>query len=220
MEESDKLVISYWKIRGLIRHILLVAEYARAPYEVKYYEAGDDNSGKEWFDIKHSLGLHFPNLPNLQHGDFNLSETLVIIHYICDKFKPDLLGDTPEERATVMMLAHIAHDAKTSATGLCYSQDDKEKVLECAYSKLANISKFLGEKKFLLGDKVCYVDLYLSEFLSLVEAVDGGDGLSTKYSNLAKLRKTVEDLPEIADFLSSDRCHKLKFNWDLAKINP
>ena len=121
MEGSDKITLGYWRIRGLLRHVLLVAEYAKAPYEIKYYDEGEDFSGKEWFDVKFSLGLDFPNLPYLVHGGFNISETLVLCHYICEKYKPELLGEGPEERAAVMMLAHLAHQANRDSRGLCYN---------------------------------------------------------------------------------------------------
>ena len=100
-----------------------------------------------------------------------------------------------------------------------YSQSDKEKFLETAYLKLEPFSKFLGDKKFLFGDKVTYADLYLTEFLCLVEAIDEGVGLSTKLPNISTLRKTVEELPEIHEFINSERCEKLIFNGNEAHIN-
>ena len=38
MEFGDKLKIGYWKIRGLIRSIVLVREMAGAPYEMIHYD--------------------------------------------------------------------------------------------------------------------------------------------------------------------------------------
>ena len=38
MESGDKLKIGYWKIRGLVRSIVLVCEMAGAPYEMIYYD--------------------------------------------------------------------------------------------------------------------------------------------------------------------------------------
>ena len=38
MESGDKLKIGYWKIRDLVRSIVLVCEMAGAPYEMMYYD--------------------------------------------------------------------------------------------------------------------------------------------------------------------------------------
>ena len=222
MEGSGKILIGYWKIRGLIRHIQYVAEYCGAEYETKLYEQGDgpEFSRKCWYDEKFSLGLDFPNLPYLIDGDFKLTETLAIIKYIAEKYKPEILGSTHEEKGTVNMISSIIHAAKMAGTHNCYIMDDKKEVLKKMLDGLEPISKFLGDKNFFLGEKVTLPDIQIAEYLNLVNAVDNGKSLEEKYPNLQQLLTKVEELPEIKSFLESDRCFKVPFNNKSAKINP
>ena len=39
-----------------------------------------------------------------------MTESKAITHYICDKWAPQLLGTTPEQRARVIMLYHLITD--------------------------------------------------------------------------------------------------------------
>ena len=66
----------------------------------------------------------------LKKGDFNITETLVIIHYLCEKFKSKLLGETAQDKAIVMTLAHISHQVKIENTTLCFTQNEASIVLD------------------------------------------------------------------------------------------
>ena len=220
MESGDKLKIGYWKIRGLVRSIVLVCEMAGAPYEMIYYEQGDapDFDRSWWTDVKNTLGFDFPNLPYLIDGDFKMSETIPIMQYVCNKYKPELLGESIKEKALVAMLMNVVHDAKMS-TSMFYRTSDKTEALTEVYKKFDPIEKYLEGKSFLLGDKVSYTDLHLFEFVSCVDAIDGEGNVEKKYPNLWRLKKNVSELPEISAFLSSDRNEKLLFNNKIAKLN-
>ena len=220
MESGDKLKIGYWKIRGLGRSVALVCEMAGAPYEFVYYEQGDapEFDSSCWFGVKFTLGLDFPNLPYLIDGDFKMTETLPIMQYICNKYKPELLGETVQEKATAAMLMNVIHEAK-QVTLMFYRTSDKNEVITEIFKKFGPIEKYLEGKKFLLGDKVCYADLHLFELLNCIDAVDGEGNVEKNYPNLWSLRTHVSELPEISAFLSSDRNEKLLYNNKIAKIN-
>lgn len=51
------------------------------------------------------------NLPYIIDGDLKLSQTLVVQHYICNKWCPALLGDTPEKRAKAYQMQLLINDA-------------------------------------------------------------------------------------------------------------
>ena len=78
--------LGYWKIRGLGEMVRLVLEVLEQPYENVYYEQGEgpEFSREEWMSVKFTLGLDFPNLPYLQHGDFQMTETIPIMKYLCE----------------------------------------------------------------------------------------------------------------------------------------
>ena len=59
---------------------------------------------EEWQADKPNLGMAFPNLPYIFDGDLKLSECKAVSAYICDKYCPALLGSSPAERASIIMM--------------------------------------------------------------------------------------------------------------------
>jgi glutathione S-transferase len=98
---------------------------------------------------RYDRGLDIPNLPYLIDGDFNLSETIPIMFYICQKYKSELLGETIQEQATVNMLSNIIHKAKWDFICECYVEDGLENSIQICKDQLGPISKFLGIFKFI-----------------------------------------------------------------------
>ena len=133
MESEDISEVGCWDVRGLGRHVIYVAEFVHVPYKTKLYAECEDGSGKYCFYQKYHLGLHFTNIPYLRKGDFNITETLVIIHYLCEKFKSELLGETAQDKVIVMMLAHISHQVKIENARLCFTQNEASTVLDKAW---------------------------------------------------------------------------------------
>ena len=133
MESEDISEVGCWDVRGLGRHVIHVAEFGHAPYKTKLYAECEDGSGKYCFYQKYHLGLHFTNIPYLRKGDFNITETLVIIHFLCEKFKSELLGETAQDKEIVMMLAHISHQVKIENARLCFTQNEASTVLDKAW---------------------------------------------------------------------------------------
>lgn len=91
--DSNQVELGYWPIKGLGEISRWVLAYTGTPYN-------EFNGGEDWQDVKPTLGLDFPNLPFLKHGDFNVTESTAIPGYIAQTFgKPELLGNTPKEQA-------------------------------------------------------------------------------------------------------------------------
>ena len=84
------LTIAYWKIRGFVsglRYQLAatgIKDYVMTEYEVG---EGPEFNKDQWLDVKHNLGLAFPNLPYLIDGDHSLTETVAIHFYLAGKYK-------------------------------------------------------------------------------------------------------------------------------------
>ena len=87
------LVLGYWNGRGMfygnVTRFLIA--YSGTPCKIIEFVMGED----EWTNKKASNFMPFPNLPYITQGPFQLSETLAICQYICQKRKPELLGKTP-----------------------------------------------------------------------------------------------------------------------------
>ena len=120
----------------------------------------------EWTTLKSGGTIDFPNLPFIIDGDVNVTETFAVHRYICDKFKPELLGDTPAARAKVMQLYSILNDkildlykmfnvAETTREQL--SEKALEAIEACGDKVLAD------DRQFLTGANPCMADFILFE---------------------------------------------------------
>ena len=105
--QKEKVTLGYWDVRGGPRGngTRYILAYAGVKYTEKTYRQGTD----DWRNAKPSFGP-FSNVPYLQVDDFWVNETLAVQQYIATKFKPELLGRTPEERARTNMLHCIVYD--------------------------------------------------------------------------------------------------------------
>jgi len=81
MEDSTKLLLAYWAVRGRAQAIRYFLEYLGLPYEEKRYQI---EKWQEWFEQdKLSCTADFPNLPYLKDGDKIVTETEAIFIYLC-----------------------------------------------------------------------------------------------------------------------------------------
>lgn len=118
MVDAAKPHMGYWKIRGLAAPIRYLFHYCGVDYSDTQYT--DPTVWATDKDDK-SKGFDFPNLPYLSHGDVRLTESEAILRYICNTWKPELLGKTPHDRASVDMLISVLKDVKSPVTGACYA---------------------------------------------------------------------------------------------------
>ena len=97
-------------------------KYCGVDFENKYYELGEppNYSRKNWNDEKYTLGLDFPNLPYFIDGDVNITETFAIHRYIAEKWKPELCGTNPADRARITMVSKLLNDFKLGVNMPCY----------------------------------------------------------------------------------------------------
>ena len=101
MTAAAKPTFGYWEIRGGTRGAVnryLLAHAGVDFEEVRY------SSKAEWGAAKSNLGVDFPNIPYIIDGDFFLTESKAVSVYICDRWCPELMGSTPVERASIVMM--------------------------------------------------------------------------------------------------------------------
>ena len=117
----DRPVLGYWNIRGLGQQIRFMLIYLDVEFEDVAYTQGDgpEFSMKEWTDVKHELGLSFPNLPYYIDvmEDVRLTESNAIMKYIAVKYRPaSMLGKTADEQGMCDMLAGVLNTLKNQVT--------------------------------------------------------------------------------------------------------
>ena len=178
MVEANKVVLGYWKIRGLAQSVRIQLAHSGVNWEDKMYtvhggEGAWDRS--EWTDVKDSMGMDFPNLPYLEFGDYKVSETVAIHRYIAAKFAPETCGSSAHVQANVDMMWNIVHPLRFSlVTIACYTHGDKEKIKTETADKLKQISSWLKGKKFFAGDELTWLDFYAFESAELFQLVWDG----------------------------------------------
>ena len=90
--------------------------------------------------------------------------------------------------------------------------------MKVVHDKLPPILKFLGDKKFLVGDSPCYMDFYLFETIQLIIFISDGTFLDS-YPTLKVYNDSVKELPRLKEYLATCEDKDMLFNNKSAKIN-
>ena len=169
--DRPKIILGYWKIRGLAQQIRYLLEYIEHPYEEVLFEQGDAPSFsiESWTSVKDTLGLDFPNVPYLIDGDVKLTDPLAIMIYLCNAYAPELLGSTPDQKAEIDMLHEQLRDIRKALISQCYVGVPREALKNNAFAKSAKIVSYTQGRKFVTGDSLTYLDFI---FLELYEFID------------------------------------------------
>ena len=130
------------------------------------FEKGEQNS-PEYLKLN-------PNgkVPCLVDGDFILWESVAINIYLASKFKPELLGDSAEEKALIDqwsywgMLEIQPHLYKIAFQKFRVPEDQRdEKALQEAMSALPNVLRVLNDhlstREYMVGNRFTLADINL-----------------------------------------------------------
>eukprot|EP00826_Nyctotherus_ovalis_P029651 TRINITY_DN2349_c0_g4_i1.p1 TRINITY_DN2349_c0_g4~~TRINITY_DN2349_c0_g4_i1.p1 ORF type:complete len:230 (+),score=65.84 TRINITY_DN2349_c0_g4_i1:118-807(+) len=221
--DKEPLTLGYWKIRGQAEAIRLLLQHLGVNYKEELYVAGGPPDYNEdcWYNIKYTLGLDFPNLPYLFDSSFKLTESTAILRYICHKYDAKLLGETVQEMAYVDMLTGMFGDICISKNRICYETDPAKippYIFEGLKGKVKDLAKVLEKKKYLLGDKLSYVDFLCMEYLECIN--DLIEPVFTTYPSLKKHFDTMMSLPNVKKYKTSERFTKdpLSYNGNMARL--
>ena len=200
----------YWGIKALAEPARWLIAYFKL--ECTQWMCNEDT---EWFGSKNeSLGLDFPNLPYLIDGDFKLTESSAIPGYLASKAgREDFNGEGPKERATLRMLEGVFGDFKKELSDFYYSETEHkanwEKFLTEGtegYYLLHKLSKYLGEKEYLLGH-ITNIDVSVAYYLWMMDCISAS--LHTQkvqpFENLRKLSERVRALPGIKEWIEANK---------------
>ena len=220
VESTEKPTLGYWSSRGNGAQCTYLLAYCGADYNFKQYVATFENGviGRgTWPDEKFTLGIGFPNLPYLLDGDVKIAETMPLMRYICRKYKPELLGTNPKEIAEMDMLGAVVNDLKVQGVMYpCYMHGDRPKIEEDCKKRLEPIVKWLGDKKFLMGENICYLDFILFECINVIDFVSEGR-VWTDYPKLKPYSDRIRALPALKDAITA--AESKPFNNPFAKLN-
>ena len=182
---------------------------------MKEYVQGEE----EWANNKFKLGMQFPNLPYIVHGDFKMSEHIPIHNYLAEKFNPALLGTSPQQRAKVAMLSAPLKDLKMGITMPCYMSGEKDECLAAMEKHLPGIYACLGDNKFLVGEQPTWIDFYFYETVDFAKFLN--PDLYTQYPALEAFHQRVRELPRLKQYLANHMSldNQRRFNGKFAKIN-
>lgn len=188
-------------------------EYSEQPYEEKLYNCGPPPTfdRSHWLDDKFKLGLDFPNLPYYVDGDVKISQSQVILRHLARKHGLD--GKTEADKVRVELALAQVSDYQMEFGRIVYNPQFHE--LKVDYKaglpdKLKALSNFLGDRKFVVGDYVTYVDFVLFEYLEVQS--NFVNGLLKDYPVLDAYHKRVLALPAIDKYVKSDKFIKFPFN--------
>jgi len=118
------------------------------------------------------------------------------------------------------MLAGVLGDIKMAVTMPCYMGEDKEAVVKTFDDKIVPVIAYLGNKKFLVGDNITFIDFFFWELLCMVQGVAHPE-LFEKYPSLKAYHETIRNLPGLKEYLDNPESidNNRIFNNKSAKLN-
>jgi len=202
---SSLPVLAYWDIRGLVSPIRYLLAYAGQEHEYKTYSIGPgpDWAPPEWLQDKETLGFDFPNLPYYIDGDVKLTQSLTILRHLARKF--DLVSANEDETLRIELAEQQATDLRMSFIKVAYSQGEdfdkgKATLLEALPKAFSLWSKFLGDRKFVAGDRLTFVDFIVYDALDFNRLFAGEELLD---QNLKDYLARVEGHEKLADYFAT-----------------
>ena len=201
------LQFGYWNSRGYAHPIRQLLYITKLEFENVTWP---DREG--WLAKKQEVfgeGDQLPNCPYLVDGDFIVTESTAIPFYVANKAeRTDLIGKDVKDQTRVRQFQGISVDLMNSIIKILGAEDIKEKAAATAkkggstYNIAERISKFLGDKDFLVG-YFTFADLVVAHTVQFTRNVCLSLEIEDPYAefgNLLALCKRVEALPELEGF--------------------
>jgi len=220
MSGQEKLVIGYWKIRGLGAPCRMVCEYAEADYVNEQYEVKGDEKEWDfsaWFSVKPALQKRnaLMNLPYIIDSDgFVVTQSVACLIYLGRKFK--LYGSNSKETAMIDQILCEAQDLRNNGVKVFYGsepaglQDYLEKTVPYSYAKFEGWLKAQAVGPYTVGETPTVGDFHLWEMLDQGEllAVDHVKESPLKnFPNLKKLYDAIRAEPKLQRYFSGPLYH-------------
>ncbi|XP_013390342.1 uncharacterized protein LOC106158790 [Lingula anatina] len=157
----------------------------------------------EWGELKPNTP--WGSLPYLEVNGQPIGQSLAVAEYLAREFK--LAGDTSEEQALSTSVVHALTDILEAGFKVMFEKDEaaKAKLVESGKETvekiLGGVNKILGNKAFIVGQKMTYADLALLNVA--LQSPNHGIGFSLdKYPNLKKVVEKVKESKNIKKYLA------------------
>jgi glutathione S-transferase len=232
---GERYELYYWPtIQGRGEFVRLAFEEAGVPYvdvgRQSEDEGGDEDAVMRVLEEKGRGPRPFA-LPALMVGDFVVSQTAAILHWVAPR-----IGVAPADddgRAWALAIQLTIADAVTEvhdshhpiASGLYYEDQRPEARRRAQDVIKRRLPKFLGHLEsalrenpagtdYLVGDRLSYVDLSLFQLLSGLDYAfpHAMKHLAARIPLSVALQKRIAARPRIAAYLASPR--RIPFNQD------
>ncbi|GFR10608.1 glutathione S-transferase Mu 1 [Trichonephila clavata] len=208
-----KPILGYWNVRGITEPIRYLLRYKKADFEEKRYVVGED----EWKKEKFNLGLEFPNLPYYIDGDMKLTQSVAILRYLARKHGLD--GKTGEEKRRIALAEQQILDFRANLRKLAFSENyetDKDEFIKDLPKQYQLWEKFLGDRKYIAGDEITYVDFQVYEIFDFYRIFHPSTFES--FPTLKTFHDRIKNLPEIKQYINSSAFRKWPLFGPMAKF--
>ncbi|CAL1275162.1 unnamed protein product [Larinioides sclopetarius] len=197
-----KPILGYWDCRGVAEPIRYLLHYKKIDFEDKRYTT--DGAGCEiWKKEKFNLGLDFPNLPYFIDGDLKITQSITIMRYLGHKHGLSYNSKEQQVRTMVAEQQSVEFRQKLNSFTLGYECEiaGKNEFLESVQPMFQQWENFLGNRQFVAGDNLTYVDFMVYEVLDLYRELQ--EKILDDYQSLKVYFNSIKKLPELQEYLNS-----------------
>nr|XP_050048194.1 glutathione S-transferase Mu 2-like [Dermacentor andersoni] len=199
-------VLAYWDVRGFAQAIRNLLVHEGVEFEDKRCQHGSppEYGRGEWFKDKFALGLKFPNLPYYIDDDVKITQSLAILRHLGRKY--DLNASSSLEATELDVLEQQARDLclilAYEAVPMPRYREGLKSYAENVKDMLEPWAKHLAGLKWVLGDRLTYVDFLLYEGLDW-HRVFKPDAVQ-QYPEIVQYLERFEQLSNLKEYFASD----------------
>ncbi|XP_064484954.1 glutathione S-transferase 2-like [Ornithodoros turicata] len=202
---ADKPLLGYWNIRGLAEPVRYILRYKGVDFEDRRYNFGPPPAYdfSEWADNKAALNLSFPGLPYYIEGDVKLTQSLAIMRYLARKHGLDAANEV-QKRELDLMEQQVC-ELRWGLGRVIFSLDfdlSQKKYMALLPQTLEPYAKYFTDKKWVLGERISYVDFMMYETLDWIR-IFSENGFRDMAPLIAYCDR-FETLPTIRGYRSSN----------------
>ena len=95
---------------------------------------------------------------------------------------------------------------------MIFKTRDRNSVIAKALNTIGPIASYLGQKEFLVGNSLTFVDILLWETCETILGLCQDTRLFTAHPNLQAHHGRIRSIPAFAQYIASDKCYSDFYN--------